>query len=259
MIPDVHNPPLGWGVQPVLLWISGRPVPAYSFFVLLGFAAAIAVYRFNTRGRSVGNSALYIALGAAVGGIIGSKVPVWIGAWQQIASDPLNAQLWLSGRTIVGGLIGGVLGVYLVKRRLNITQRLGNYLVPSLAIGIFFGRLGCFLAGCCYGTQTALPWGVDFGDHVARHPTQLYEALLMLAVFVYAQVKKDEYEPGELFRRFMIGYFAWRFLIEFVRVNPVATMGFTYYQIASLLVVLAYLFKNRIRVAMSTVGRGPRE
>lgn len=259
MIPDVHNPPAGWGLRPVLTFIAGQPVPSYSFFVLLGLVAALALYRYNTRGRSVGNNALYIALGAVVGGIIGSKVPAWIGSWQLIASNPLDPGVWLSGRTIVGGIVGGVLGVYLVKRRLGIRERLGNYLVPSLAVGILFGRIGCLLAGCCYGTPTSLPWGIDFGDHIARNPTQLYEVLLMLGILVYSQVKKDEYEPGELFRRFMIVYFGWRFIVEFVRVNPVATMGLTYYQIASLLVVLSYLFKNRIRNAMSAVGRGPDE
>lgn len=256
MIPDVHGALAGWGVRPVLMWIGGRPVPSYSFFVTLGLIAALLVYWLNTRERSVGNNALYIALGAAVGGIVGSKVPAWIAAWQTIVADPFNAQVWLSGRTIVGGLIGGALGVWLVKRRLGIAQRLGNYLVPSLAIGIFFGRIGCLLAGCCYGRATSLPWGVDFGDHIARNPTQLYEALLMLGVFVYAQVKKDEYEPGELFRRFMILYFGWRFLIEFVRVNPVAAMGLTYYQIASLGVIAVYVFKNRLRSALVGLGRG---
>jgi len=255
MIPDVHSVPTGWGIRPVLLTLGGHPIQSYSFFVTGGIVAAVLVYYLNTRGRSVGNNALYIALAAAIGGILGSKLPIWIANLPQIIANPGRLDLLLSGRTIVGGIIGGALAVYVTKKRLHITQRLGNYLVPSLCIGIFFGRIGCFLAGCCYGTATTLPWGVDFGDGIARNPTQLYEALFVLVLFVYAQIMRDRYEPGELFRRFMIAYFSWRFLLEFMRVNPVSAMGLTYYQVASVGVVLFYLFKNVLRNAVSSEGR----
>lgn len=255
MIPDVHSPPIGWGIRSVLFSVAGYPVQSYTLFVTLGLVAAIVVYYLNTRGRSVGNNALYIAIAAAVGGIIGSKLPIWIVNLPAILADPGRLDLLLSGRTIVGGIIGGALAVYLTKKKMHITQRLGNYLVPSLCIGIFFGRIGCFFAGCCYGVTTSLPWGVDFGDRLARNPTQLYEALFVLGMFAYSQLKKDAYEPGELFRRFMIAYFGWRFLVEFIRVNPVSGMGLTYYQIVSLGVVLFYVFKNVWRDAVSRAGR----
>lgn len=247
MIPDTHSHPEIWGVRPVLFTVGGYPISSYTLFVTVGLTVALLLYYANTRGRAVGNNGLYIALAAVIGGILGSKLPAWVANFRQILAHPDQVQLLLSGRTIVGGIIGGALAVYLTKRKLGITQRLGNYLVPSLCIGIFFGRIGCFLAGCCYGTATSLRWGVDFGDSVARHPTQLYEALIVLAMFVYAQFMKDEYEPGELFRRFMIAYFAWRLLSEFMRVNPVSAVGLTYYQIVSVLVILAYLFRNSLR------------
>lgn len=256
MIPDAHTAPLGWGIRPVLFTVGGQSVQSYTFFVALGIAAAILVYYLNTRGKPVGTSALIIALAAAIGGVIGSKLPIWLANLPRLLASPTDAALWLSGRTIVGGIIGGALAVYLTKKRLRITQRLGNYLVPSLCIGIFFGRIGCLLAGCCYGVATTLPWGVDFGDGIARNPTQLYEAILVLGLFVYAQVMKDTYEPGELFRRFMVVYFSWRFLAEFIRVSPVAFGGLTYYQIASAAVVIHYVFRNVLRKAITALGRG---
>lgn len=250
MIPDIHSTPAGWGIRPVLFSIGEQPVQSYAFFVMVGLVAAVLVYYLDTRGKTVGNNALYIALAAATGGILGSKIPIWVANFGAILAHPGDLGLLLSGRTIVGGIIGGALAVYLTKRRMYITQRLGNYLVPSLCIGIFFGRVGCFLAGCCYGTATTLPWGVNFGDGISRHPTQLYEALLVLGLFVYSQTAKDDYAPGELFRRFMIVYFAWRFLAEFARVNPVSAVGLTYYQIVAIAVVLLYLFKNVVRDAV---------
>lgn len=243
MIPDTHIVPVGWGIRPVLFTLGGLPVSSYAFFVGLGLVAAVGLYWFNVRGRTTGNAGLAIAAAAAIGGIVGAKVPVWIANAPAILAHPERIALLLSGRTIVGGIVGGALAVYLTKRRLHITQRLGNQLVPSLCLGIAIGRVGCFLAGCCYGIATSLPWGVDFGDGLLRHPTQLYEAFLLLGLFAYAQIMRDRYAPGALFRRFMIVYFAWRFLVEFVRVSPPWALGLSYYQVASAAIVAFYLFK----------------
>jgi phosphatidylglycerol:prolipoprotein diacylglycerol transferase len=242
MIPDTHYAPSGWGIRPVLFTLGRIEVTSYAFFVALGVVVAIALYAYNVRGKTVGNNGLVIAASALVGGILGAKVPIWIANLPQLIAHPTAGDL-LSGRTIVGGIIGGVLAVWLVKRRLGIKQRLGNYLVPSLCLGLAIGRLGCFFTGCCYGKETGAGWGVDFGDHLMRHPTQLYEVVFALALFAIAQATLQRWEPGRLFRAFMIAYFSWRFLIEFVRVDPIAGFGLTYYQIASAAVVLAYAVK----------------
>lgn len=249
MIPDTHTAPAGWGVRPVLFSVGPYPVLAYSVFVLLGLAAAIGLYVLNTRGKTAGRNGLVIAVAAVTGGIIGAKLPIWIVSLPKILADPGAASL-LSGRTIVGGILGGWLAVWLVKRRMGITARLGNYLVPSLALGIAVGRIGCFFAGCCFGEATGLPWGVDFGDHVLRHPTQLYEAAFALLLFAVAQATLDRWQPGQLFRWFVVAYFGWRFGIEFIRVNPQAAFGLTYYQLVAALAVLfglGRLWSGRVR------------
>lgn len=251
MIPDAHTVPYGWGIRPTLFSIGPYPVSSYSFFVILGLLAAVGLYFLNTRGKPVGNNGLVIAASALVGGIIGSKLPIWIANLPRMLADPSVASV-LSGRTIVGGIIGGWLAVWLVKRRLGITTRLGNYLVPSLALGIAIGRVGCFLTGCCYGVQTSLPWGVDFGDHLMRHPTQLYEAAFAALLFVIAQVTLERWEPGRLFRACLAVYFTWRFAMEFIRVNPTLALGLTYYQVAAAGVVALAL----VRLGLGSVRRG---
>lgn len=244
MIPDTHGALEGWGIRPVLFRIAEQPVMSYSFFLALGLLAAIALYFLNVRDRGIGGDGLYVALAAVVGGIVGAKVPAWVLNLDEFIADPTRLDLMLSGRTIVGGFIGGIAAVYLTKRRLGITARLGNYLVPSLCAGIFLGRIGCFLAGCCYGVGTGAPWGVDFGDGVLRNPTQLYEALFVLAFFVYAQVTLGRQRPGMLFRQFVIAYFTWRFAVEFIRVNPVWGLGLTYYQVAAAAIVAGYVLRG---------------
>jgi prolipoprotein diacylglyceryltransferase len=86
-------------------------------------------------------------------------------------------------RSVEGGLAGGVLAIEMLKARAGIRGSTGLRLAAPLAAGIAVGRIGCFLSGredFTYGTATALPWGVDFGDGVRRHPVQLYEAAVMV-------------------------------------------------------------------------------
>ena len=82
----------------------------------------------------------------------------------------------------VGGLIGGLIAVEWTKRWLRVTIPTGDLLVVPLVAGIAIGRIGCFLTGLAdrtYGLATGLPWGVDFGDGVLRHPTQIYEIVFL--------------------------------------------------------------------------------
>ena len=81
----------------------------------------------------------------------------------------------LGGKTIVGGLIGGLVGVELVKLAMGIRRSTGDLYAPALAVAIAIGRIGCLLTGVAddtSGTPTSLPWGMDLGDGVSRHPTQ---------------------------------------------------------------------------------------
>jgi prolipoprotein diacylglyceryltransferase len=86
------------------------------------------------------------------------------------------------------------------------------------------GRIGCFLAGLAddtYGTPTKLPWGVDFGDGIARHPTQLYELLFLgLLAFLLNRYNRRSHPEGATFRLFLTAYLAWRLAIDFIKPQP---------------------------------------
>ena len=129
------------------------------------------------------------------------------------------------GKTIVGGLLGGWLAVEMVKRLSGIPSRTGDPFVVPLCIGIAVGRIGCFLAGLAddtYGTQTSLPWGVDFGDGIVRHPTQLYEVVFLGALaFVLYRYNRQSHPEGATFRLFMASYLAWRLAVDFIKPQPV--------------------------------------
>jgi phosphatidylglycerol:prolipoprotein diacylglycerol transferase len=160
---------------------------------------------------------------AAFGAALGSRLLGWM-------EDPVLA--WhaglVGGKTIVGGLAGGWIAVEAVKAKMGVRVRTGDLLSVPLAVGIAIGRVGCFLTGLpddTYGTSTSLPWGVDFGDGIRRHPTQLYEItfLIFLAVVLFQALKMvsaGSLQAGDGFRLFIIGYATWRVVIDFLKPEP---------------------------------------
>ncbi len=225
----------GWGVLPVLGRLGNVPIPAYGVFVSLAVASAAALLWWDGRGEEQGRRSdlAALAVAALVGGAAGAKLVEWA-----VHPSAFAAARWgvlVSGRTVLGGLLGGWLAVAAVKRRLGVAGRRGNLLAAPLALGLLLGRLGCFLNGCCHGTPTGLPWGVDFGDGVRRHPTQLYEAAFALVALVVLRLPwRRRARPGRLFGLFMIGYLAFRFAEEFVRAGDHGLLGLSPYQLLAL-------------------------
>jgi phosphatidylglycerol:prolipoprotein diacylglycerol transferase len=185
----------------------------HPLFESLGYAAGFCVYRAlrSRQGDSLDDERRWrIIAAAAVGALIGSRT--------------LGVVVTTGGKTIVGGLLGGWAGVEFAKLVMRIKGRTGDLFAIPLCIGIAVGRLGCFFAGLAddtYGTPTSLPWGVDFGDGVRRHPTQLYEVLfLTLLVAVLWRMRHRPHAEGQLFRIFMAAYLTWRLAIDFLKPQP---------------------------------------
>jgi prolipoprotein diacylglyceryltransferase len=176
-----------------------------------------------------GDRSLWIGVGAICGAAIGAKLGYWI-------EDPLHAfanfPAWrplLEGKTIVGALLGGLFGVEVTKRARGVRESSGDAFAMPLMVGIAIGRIGCFLAGLAdhtYGNPTSLPWGVDFGDGVPRHPTQLYEIAFLLALLAFFHRRRHRFErSGDRFRAFMVAYFAFRLVIDAIKPVPYAYVG----------------------------------
>lgn len=254
---DSHLHPADWGIMPILFHINNLALSSYTFFVFLGLVVGIIVYFYESRKqKKLSDNGIYVAVGALVGGTIGAKVLEIAINYDFFIKNIGNPSVFISGRTIVGGLIGGTVGAILTKRILGIKEKRGNLFAPAIAIGVAIGRLGCFFVGCCYGKATNLPWGVDFGDHIPRHPTQIYESLFMLGMFVYLEKIKNrsDVKPGQLFKLLMVSYFTFRFVIEFIRVEPVTLAGLTTFQFISVVVIL-YLVKNNVVVTFIKVKK----
>jgi len=129
-------------------------------------------------------------------------------------------------------------------------MRTGDLFAIPLAIGIAIGRIGCFLAGLpdnTYGTPTLLWTGVDFGDGIRRHPTQLYEiAFLMLLIPVLKQVGDSAMRAGDQFRAFMIAYLGFRLAVDNLKPDPAVALGLSSIQLACV-AMLAYYVRDVLR------------
>ncbi len=175
---------------------------------------------------------LGLALGAFCGAMIGAKLPFALADWHGL----LTGRVWFeNGKTIVFGLVGGYLGVELAKAWLGVRVKTGDSFAVPVAASVSVGRLSCFVAGCCYGVATAMPWGVDFGDGLRRHPTQLYEsAFHATAALGLAALRSRGLFRGQLIKLYILVYLGYRFLTEYLRPEPVFALGLTGYQWACL-------------------------
>ncbi len=223
MFEHFRNPE--FGVMPTMFGI-----PTYTVFVGYGIIAGIIYYLADARSRDTRNEGVIDIVSAAlIFGVIGSKIPLLLEG-----GDLSNA---IYGKSILGGFIGGMAGVYVMKRIKHIKLKMGNVIAPAAALGMAIGRLGCYFNGCCVGIESS--WGVDFGDGLLRYPTQLFEVGFHFTSFILLhKMKRRSGQPGIHFKYYILSYFVFRFFIEFIRINPRDYYGLTLYQVISLLGML---------------------
>lgn len=195
----------------------------------VALALGAQIYRRQTRLRNLRptdlRKRLLVLLGAVAGAAIGNKLAY-------LAYDPDSFQaLWQhgfrGGQSIVGGLLGGLLGVEIAKRLVGVHESTGDAFVVPILVGIIIGRIGCFLAGLqddTYGNPTSLPWGYDFGDGIRRHPTQIYEQLFALGLLVVLAGLRRYLRvvPGLEFKLLLSTYLLWRLAIDSIKPMPMS-------------------------------------
>ncbi len=217
-----------------LFTIGPLTIHGYGLMIALGVLLAVflAVHRAKKRGLDVG--IVYgIGLAMLLAGFICAKLLYLLIDLDAFMKNPLEI-LSGGGFVVYGGIVGGALASILYCRIKKVSfLSYFDLVAPSVALAQGFGRIGCFLAGCCYGHETTAWYGVVFPDHsiapggIPLIPTQLISSagdfLIVLLLILYARKSRPDGRIGALY---LMLYSAGRFLVEFLRADYRGSIGF---------------------------------
>ena len=230
------------------------------FEILAYVVGFLLLRRERARGQdTLGRDARWtVTVAAFVGAALGSKLVHWLTEWPELSqlAEEQGVLVWLGGKSIVGGLIGGTLAVELVKARSGLRQRTGDVFVTPIVAAVVVGRIGCFLSGLAdhtHGTPTSLPWGVDLGDGVHRHPVQLYEIGALLGIYAWIRTRRHTWPSGRSFDALLLGYLALRLGLDAWK--PYARWwglaGTQWSALAGIVWRLGFLYRRRMRASLA--------
>jgi phosphatidylglycerol---prolipoprotein diacylglyceryl transferase len=224
---------------PKLISIGSFYIPTYGVLVALGFLAGLGVtLRLARRAGMPAEQITNLAVYCAIAGLLGAKLFMFLFDIGDYVRDPgriFTLETLQAAGVFHGGFIAAFLMALFYMRRQHLpAMKTMDILAPGIAIGQGIGRLGCFAAGCCWGRECDLPWGVRFRSDFAApvpldktlHPVQLYESAADLLIFaiLYRQASRA-HRPGQVIGWYLVLYSTARFIIEFFRVHEQALVG----------------------------------
>lgn len=214
---------------PILLKLGPITLHTYGLMVALGFLAGLHATRIQFERQGLPLMQIdRMVLSIMIAGLLGARIFYFgVDNFAELKVDPLSfLRIWEGGLVFYGGVLGGlmVLVYFSQVQRLPFLSLTDAFSVPLL-LAHSIGRLGCFAAGCCYGKETALPWGVTYGHpaslaprFISLHPTQLYESLAAFLLFLaFNKANQKRLKLGTLTAAYMILYGTFRFFIENLR------------------------------------------
>ena len=234
-------------MHPILTKIGPFTIYSYGLMVALGFGIAVYfIYRRAPKFHIDRNKIIDLCVIILAAGIIGARLLYVLLNLRYYLSDPIEIiKLSKGGLVWYGGFLAAILAgaIYIKKNKLDFWE-IADLISPYAALAQAFGRIGCFLNGCCYGVAASS--GFMFatsrcGDPTLRYPVQLYSAIALILIFSILRIWQDRKQfPGEIFLGYCMLYSYKRFLIEFLRAdNPKIFLGLTMSQVISVCVLIA--------------------
>lgn len=232
-------------MHPVLFqWGS---IQIYSFGLLVALGVLCALFMMGREADRCGfptrDQAFDLVFFTVLAGFAGARLLFVAEQWPEYQASPWRIfAFWEGGLIFYGGMIASLAGLFVFFRLKKLPPlKTLDFLVPYVALTHAFGRIGCFLNGCCHGDACDFPWAVQFpGEAFSRHPAQLYEAVLDLILFAALQGLKRKNPPsGYVMCGYFAGYALIRFVIETVRTSNPSFFYLTYNQWISAAVLLA--------------------
>ena len=210
-----------------LFTIGPLTVYGYGFMIALGVIAAWILTDYRAGKQKLDREHVFsLVIWCLLGGLLCAKILFWITEWRSIVEDPHYILETLSdGFVVYGGIIGGIFSGWLYCRIKKINfWRYFDLVMPSVALAQGFGRIGCLLAGCCYGRETDSAFSITFQNsdfapnHVALIPTQIYSSILDFLHFgILLYIARHKKKDGQVAASYLIFYSIGRFILEFFR------------------------------------------
>jgi len=222
-------------MYPKLISIDGFFIPTYGFFLFLGVVLSLFIGKSLAKKEGLdGEKVVDMAISVLIFSFIGSKVLLLFTDFSYLKSLESFWALLRSGGVFFGGLVTGlIVAFYYIKKYNFPLGPLSDIYGICIPFAHFFGRLGCFSAGCCWGKPCSLPWAVKFKNEFASeyvgvplnipiHPTQIYEAIFLLFLFLILRLYfyNKRIFKGQIFLLYVLFYSFFRFFIEFLRDDP---------------------------------------
>ena len=236
---------------PVLFSIGPLHIYGYGFMIALGIVVALAVAFLRAPKLNLDKDViLNLTLLAVVTGLLGAKILFCIVEFPNFIADPFGVLLSGNGFVVYGGIIGGIVaGIIYCRVKKHDFLRYFDIVMPSIAIAQGFGRIGCLMAGCCYGAETDLPIGIVFHvselapNGVKLFPTQIISSLGdFLIAFILIMMARKVKTKGNIGIMYLALYCVGRFVIEFFRADFRGSVGpFSTSQLISIIVAVVAL------------------
>lgn len=248
---------------PIAISVGGQSINLHGILEALGIFVAFRYYLYlkKVKGDLIPTySRTWIVVAAALGAVLGARI---VGSLENIPEwthSPDKLAYFLGNKTLVGGLLGGLAGVEIAKAIMGERRNTGDLFVYPLILGMIIGRIGCFSVGVqeeTYGVTTTLPFGMDLGDGIYRHPVTLYEIVWLIIVWITIRAVSKRYvlANGALFKLFMIAYLAFRFLLDFIKPGWRYFLGMGTIQLACI-AGLIYYGRYLLRPSLLLAVRG---
>lgn len=210
-----------------LFTIGPLTVYGYGTMIALGVIVAWIVTDYRAKRQKLDREHVFsLVIWCLLGGMLCAKFLFWITEWHEIVKSPQYILDTLSdGFVVYGGIIGGILSGWLYCRSKKINfWKYFDLVMPSVALAQGFGRIGCLLAGCCYGRETNSIFSITFQNsdfapsHVALIPTQIYSSVLDFLHFgILLYIARHKKKDGQVAACYLIFYSIGRFVLEFFR------------------------------------------
>ena len=233
---------------PFQIQIGHTAIPVHSLVEPLAFFIGFRYFLYLRRQQGdtiTSSNRTWIFIGAVFGALLGSRLIGGLEDPAQLSQSHSILLHFYENKTVLGGFLGGLLGVELVKKRIGETKASGDLFVYPILLALVIGRLGCFSMGvyeATYGTVTTLLTGLDLGDGLPRHPVALYEMVFLLLLWISLRRADNKWKlaPGARFKLFMMTYMLFRFLLDFIKPHYTFSIGLSTIQLTSLAGLLYY-------------------